>query len=169
MGFLKLASLFIATFLTQELWAAETCSRVATINYQKVLIDTNSTQKGEGLKHHLEKDKRAKYFLEEYQKGTEIKWQNAILGPIGSGAILAGFLNNDESTKKNLLISGAVLIAVNFFVARTMESANESNLYRAVEEYNKRNLPKIFLDPKENPDGSSGQDLGVYYDKRWSF
>ena len=148
--------------LTQSALAADTCSRVAIINYQEVLVDTSSTQKGEGLRFHLEKDELAQKFLSEYQKGTEMRWQNALLGTLGTGLIITGLFTNSESNnRKAFFISGGAFIAINFFVARTLEAANEKNLVRAIEEYNKRNLPRIYFSPD--------QDGEVFIEKRWSF
>lgn len=148
--------------MTQPLLGADTCSRVAIINYQEVLVDTSSTQKGEGLRFHLEKDELAQKFLSEYQKGTEMRWQNALLGTLGTGLILTGLFTNSESNnRKAFFISGGAFIAINFFVARTLEAANEKNLVRAIEEYNKRNLPRIYFSPD--------QDGEVFVEKRWSF
>ena len=62
------------------------------------------------------------------------------------------------------------MILVNFFVARTLEYNNEQNLSRAIEEYNKRNLPKIFFYPDGLPaDIGSAPGLGMAVFKDWSF
>lgn len=150
-------------------YAAESCSRVAIINYQEVLVDTNSTQRGEGLRYHLEKDTVAKSYLDKYQEGSQIKWQNSVLGSVGTGLILSSFFTNSNgSSKKSLLIGGATLIAINFLVAKTLDSANETNLVNAIDEYNKRNLPKIYFSPNgregRNP---SGYEVGL--GKSWSY
>lgn len=149
---------------------AETCSRVAIINYQEVLVDTNTTQKGEGLRYHLEKDRKAVHYLNEYQKGTKINWQNAALGTAGTSMILAGFLTDvSDETKKTLFIGGASLILINFMVARTLELTNEVNLLKAVEEYNKRNIPRIYLKSSENDSRNPGSIDSVVVEKMWSF
>ena len=69
-----------------------------------------------------------------------------------------------------MLVGGAALIIVNFFIARTLEFNNEDNLNKAIEEYNKRNLPKIFFYPDGLP-SESGQNpgLGMAIIKDWSF
>ncbi|MEI8347170.1 MAG: hypothetical protein WCG27_06870 [Pseudomonadota bacterium] len=134
----------------QCLMAAETCSRTATINYQEVLIDTDSTQKGEGLRYYLSKDPAALAYLDEYQKGNKIKWVNTVMGTLGSGMVLAGILStNQPDTRQTFVVGGAVVILVNFLMAKTYEQYNETNLQRAIEEYNKRNLPRIHLGPAE--------------------
>ena len=68
--------------------ATETCSRIATINFQEVLVDTNSTDKGEGLRFHLEKDPIAKEYLNLYQKNSAITWPTALIGTTGTGILL---------------------------------------------------------------------------------
>lgn len=152
-----------------QVHANETCSRVATINYQKVLVDSSSTKKGEGLRFYLEKDPVAKQHLEVYQKGTGIKWQNAALGTAGTGLILStAFLDDKNSNRELFLISGLTLLTVNFLLAATMDYNNEQNLHKAIEEYNKRNLPKINFSPSKSPrDNKRTYDLSVQ--KGWGF
>jgi hypothetical protein len=149
--------------------AVETCSRIAIINYQEVLVDSNTSQKGEGLRYHLEKDPVAKQYLDTYQKNSGIRWPSAVLGTAGTGLLLYGFFNSDSENRRLFIISGTATILVNFLVARTLEVANEANLNKAVEEYNKRNLPKIFF----NPEGTQSQmdfsqfKLGLV--QQWTF
>ncbi len=164
-------TIFIFLLMNPVLKAAETCSRVAIINYQEVLVDTNSTQKGEGLRFHLEKDATALSYLDKYQEGSKIKWHNAILGTTGTTLILTALISNaSDNNKQSLIIGGASLILINFLVARTLEITNESNLLKAVEEYNKRNLPRIYFGPgnsaARNPSGRSPH-IGI--EKGWSF
>jgi hypothetical protein len=162
--------LLTLAFALQNTSAVETCSRVAIINYQEVLVDTNSTEKGEGLRFHLEKDRTAKNYLESYQEGTKIRWQNAVLGTVGTSMLLGGILTNSDSGRKQpLLIGGATLMMINFLVARTLESSNEQNLIKAIEEYNKRNLPKIYFNPEQKADGTPGPGLSFSVSKIWSF
>lgn len=150
--------------------AQDTCSRTAVINQQEVLIDSNSTQKGEGLRHYLEKDKVASEFLEKYQDGTTVQWHNAALGTIGTSMIISSFfVNSAGSGKKTLLIGGITSIVVNFLMARTFESANEKNLDRAILEYNKRNLPQIEYNQTGLGNKESKSYKTVYLEKQWSF
>tara|TARA_R110000868_G_scaffold55424_11_gene172403 strand:- start:5966 stop:6463 length:498 start_codon:yes stop_codon:yes gene_type:complete len=151
--------------------ASQVCSRVALVNFQEILVDTSSTQKGEGLRFYLEKDNIAKSYLDEYQEGTKIRWQNAAIGTVGTGMIIGGLFASDGSdAKKSLLIGGAAMILVNFFVARTLEYNNEQNLSRAIEEYNKRNLPKILFYPDGLPaETGTSPGLGMAIFKDWSF
>lgn len=165
-------TLFLILTTGGSVYAVETCSRIAIINYQEVLVDTNSTEKGEGLRFHLEKDKTAKAYLEAYQEGTKIRLENAIMGTLGTTMILRGILSNDNSSdKQTMLIGGATLMVINFLVAKTLENSNEQNLRKAIEEYNKRNLPKIYFNPEQSQDGSGGTGPGVSFmiTKDWSF
>jgi hypothetical protein len=131
---------------TYQISAAEVCSRIATINYQDVLVDVNSSQKGEGLRFFLAKDKKAIQFLNKYQQGTKIKWQSTLLGSIGTILFLTGlFKNSSNSNKTTYMGVGAGLISLNIIISKTLEKNNEINLIRAIEEYNKRNIPRIYF------------------------
>lgn len=149
--------------------AIETCSRIAIINYQEVLVDSNTSEKGEGLRYHLEKDAVAKQYLDTYQKNSAIMWPSAVLGTAGTGLILFGFFNSDSEDRRLYIISGAATIFVNFLVARTLEVTNESNLTRAVEEYNKRNLPKIFFNPEATQSQMDFSKIRVGLAQQWTF
>lgn len=152
MHFLKhtLHILFALLFIciaSSNAYSTESCSRTATINFQEVLIDSNSTQKGEGLRFHLSKDPVSKKYLDDYQNGLKVRWSNIALGTTGSGLIIYGLMqtSNNKDRKKQLIIGGATLLAINFLVAKTMNYKNEQNLIRSIEEYNKRNLPRIYI------------------------
>lgn len=151
---------------------AETCNRVAVINYQEVLIDGNSNRKGEGLRTYLEKDPRAKSHLELYQKGVRTDWLNATLGTAGTLLIMSRFFSSRKSGKKgSLLIGGLALIGLNFLIARTKERSNEDHLIDAIYEYNKRNSPQIYFNPystdEEVPDFSD--EVSFVFGKEWRF
>lgn len=163
--------IFMALIFTQwTIHAVETCSRVAIINYQEVLVDTNTTEKGEGLRYHLEKDPVAKSYLDKYQEGTQIHWQNAVMGTLGTSMLLGGVLTQDDSnSKQTLLIGGATMMIINFLVAKTIENSNESNLVKAIEEYNKRNLPKIYFNPGQDSSKDSDSGASFMLNKTWSF
>lgn len=167
----KVVGYLIISMLSLSSFAQETCSRVAIINYQEVLVDTNSTQKGEGLRYHLEKDEGAKKYLDEYQNGTKIRWQNAALGTLGTTMLIGGLLNkNDGLGKNSLAIGGVTLIVVNFLMAKTFERSNEKNLKRAIEEYNKRNLPRIYFGPEvEGQQSKDSEGYQFFLNKDWSF
>lgn len=155
---------------SKNLSAVETCSRIAIINYQEVLVDSNASEKGEGLRYHLEKDPKALQYLDSYQKNSAIRWPNALLGTAGTGLLLFGFFTSDSQDRQIYLISGGAAILVNFLIARTLEVTNEANLNRAIEEYNKRNLPKIYFNPENNLQGSTNfPGLKIGLAKDWSF
>jgi len=155
--------------LSAKVEAVETCSRLAVINYQEVLVDTNSTEKGEGLRFHIEKDPVAKSYLDTYQEGSQIRWQNAVMGTVGTSMMLGGVFTNDSGRKRTLLIGGATVMIINFLMAKTLDTANESNLIKAIEEYNKRNLPKIYFNPEQDSSKSTGPGITMAIEKSWSF
>lgn len=156
-------------FTTQKAQAVETCSRIAIINYQEVLVDSNTSEKGEGLRYHLEKDQTAKEYLDIYQKNSAIYWPSAILGTAGTGLMLYGFFNSDTENRRIYLIAGGATILVNFLVTRTLEITNESNLNKAIEEYNKRNLPKIFFNPEETQGQIDFSKVKLGLVQQWTF
>lgn len=160
---LKLTVL-ICFLMCASAFAAETCSRVATVNYQEILVDVSSKNRGEGLRYYLEKDQVAKSLLDEYQENNKPTWKSAAMSTLGTGMILGGILRTsggDESslTSRNfLLFGGATLIAISYLYSKTIQYNNEYLLYKSVEEYNKRNTPKIFFAPT---DPKNGLGLGV--------
>jgi len=149
-------------------YAEEVCSRVALVNYQEVLVDTSSAQKGEGLRFYLEKDLSSKELLDKYQKDGNIKWQNAFIGSSGSLLLLSSlFLSTNKETKKNLRFSGFFLLIINFLLANSYDKANEKNLVRAIEEYNKRNLPRIEFPIQSMRNGCCENEIVI--GQTWSF
>jgi hypothetical protein len=147
-------------------FAAETCSRVATINYQEVLVDVSSKNRGEGLRYYLEKDEVAKGLLNEYQANNRPTWKSAALSTAGTALMIGGLLrtsggDEDSITGRNfLLFGGATMIAVSYLISKTNQYNNEYLLLKSVEEYNKRNTPKIFFSPT-NPKDGLGAGIGV--------
>lgn len=166
---LKLTVLILFA-LVGETFAAETCSRVATINYQEVLVDVSSNNRGEGLRYYLEKDQISKSLLDEYQENNRPSWKTAALSTFGTAMILGGILRTgsgeDESfTNRNVLIVGGIsMIAISYLVSRTSQYKNEYLLQKSVDEYNKRNTPKIYLTPL---DTQKGMGLGVGMSKEF--
>lgn len=164
-------------FIVSSVSGLETCSRVALIKYQEILVDTNSGQKGEGLRYYLEKSPKAREYLDIYQRQGQIKWQSAALGTVGTGLLLAGlFQQSDESysskkKKRSLITAGSFIIAMNFFVVSMLAEHNETNLKKAIEEYNKNNLPRIDFDPlsEYQKDSSPSSSPMVYINKTWWF
>ncbi len=127
-------------------------------------MDVSSRNRGEGLRYYLQKDQVSKALLDEYQENNKLNWKSAAFSTLGAGMILFGVLRTSEGenetvTSKNFLILGGLtLITVNYFVSRTMEYNNERLLSQSVEEYNKRNTPKIFFSPT---DPQNGYGFGV--------
>lgn len=157
-------------FVSLRLNAVETCSRIAIINFQEVLVDSNTAEKGEGLRYHLEKDPVAKDFFNTYQKHSAIRWPNAVLGTAGTSLLLFGFFSSDSQDRQTYLISGAATLFANFLIARTLEVNNEVNLNRAIEEYNKRNLPKIYFNPVSAQEGNNQfPSIKIGLAKDWNF
>ena len=144
------------------------CSRVALVNYQEVLVDLSSSQKGEGLRYYLEKDKISKELLDKYQRGGKVNWKTTFVGSVGTLTLLSSlFLNTDRSTKKTIRFSGVFLLIINFLLANSYEENNEVFLRRAVEEYNKRNLPKVEFPSLTKKEKCCSPSLII--GKTWSF
>lgn len=147
-------------------WSEETCSRVATINYQEVLVDVSNKNRGEGLRYYLEKDEVAKQLLDEYQENNRPTWKSAALSTLGTAMLLGSFLRTSDGkedgiTSRNILLfGGATMIAVSYLISKTNQYNNEYLLLKSVEEYNKRNTPKIFFAPT-NPQNGFGLGIGV--------
>lgn len=161
---------FIFALVHLTTHAVDTCSRIAIINYQEVLVDTNSTEKGEGLRYHLEKDPVAKSYLDKYQQGTQIRWENAVLGTVGTGLLIGGALVQSGGSKSPMIIGGIATMIVNFLLAKTFENSNEENLNKAIEEYNKRNLPKIYFNPGQSSSKDRDNTVSLLLlNKSWTF
>ena len=161
----------VGIFCTNASFAQETCSRMALINHQEVLIDNNSTQKGDGLRYHIEKDPIAKSYLDIYQEGTRTRLETTVIGTIGSSLILAGILSNSSSGDNSRLILGGIsVLMINFLITRTLDYQNEDNLMKAIDEYNKRNLPKIqFMPEARNEYTNEIEGIRIGLSKTWSF
>ena len=163
--------LIFCTFCTSTSIAQsnpEICSRVALINYQEVLVDLSSSQKGEGLRYYLEKDNVSKKLLDKYQKEGQVNWKTTLLGSTGTLTVLSSlFLNTSKNTKKTLRFSGVFLLIINFLLANSYEENNEVFLREAVEEYNKRNLPKIEFPSLTKKEKCCNPNIII--GKTWSF
>jgi hypothetical protein len=150
---IKLSFLLFFLFHVHAAFSAEVCSRVATINYQEVLVDVSANNRGEGLRYFLEKDAVSKDLLDEYQKNNRPTWRSAALSTVGTTLIMAGLLRsgegeNEEFTgRQTLLLTGAITIAVSYLISKTNQRNNEYLLSKSIEEYNKRNTPRIYLSP----------------------
>ena len=158
----KLSLLILSALFPLLCWGAETCSRVATVNYQDVLVDVSSSNRGEGLRYYLAKDPVAKELLDEYQSNNRPTWKSAAMSTVGTAMILAGFLRNNSGenetlTGKNFLLFGGIsLIGISYLISKTNQFSNEYLLLKSIEEYNKRNSPKIFFSPTND-----GKGLGM--------
>ncbi len=161
--------IFLSFFFGLETgYAEDVCSRMALVNYQEVLVDTSSTQKAEGLRFYLEKDLYSKELLEKYQNNGNIKWQNTFIGSSGSLLLLSSlFLSVGKETKKKLRFSGFFLLIINFLLANSYGDANEKNLIKAIDEYNKRNLPRIEFPIQGKRKGCCESDIVI--GQTWSF
>jgi hypothetical protein len=161
---MKRTLLILSVIYSFSLKGAETCSRVATINYQEVLVDVSSSNRGEGLRYYLEKDQIARELLDEYQENLRPTWKSAAMSTLGSAMILGGLLrtnagDSETFTNRNfLLLGGATLIGVSYLISKTNQFNNEYLLLKSIEEYNKRNTPRIFFAPT---DDGSGVGIGV--------
>ena len=120
------------------------CGRTVFIGHKEILLDTGSKQKGEGLRSYLAKDSKALHYLNLYQKGHATGPLNTFFAALAPSLFLAGFMVDSNSRQQKTLYTwGAVLILANFLISKTLQSANEGHLERAIEEYNKRQVPKI--------------------------
>lgn len=161
---IKLTIVFFSVFHTIVAWSVETCSRIATINYQEVLVDVSSANRGEGLRYYLEKDPIAKELLDEYQENNHPTWKSAAMSTLGTGMMLGGLLRTNEGenetlTSRNfLLLGGATLIGVSYLISKTNQYNNEYLLLKSIDEYNKRNTPRIFFAPTSD---GTGMGIGV--------
>ncbi|MBF0362266.1 MAG: hypothetical protein HQK49_14720 [Oligoflexia bacterium] len=156
--------LSILLLISNNVHAVNICGRTAIINYQEVLIDTSTTKRGDGLRYYLEKDATAKKILDEYQQKNLPKWYNAAVGTVGTTMIFFGigrigpFRDADPVTRKTLAYSGISILVLNYLLVKTLEYSNERILLRSIEEYNKRNLPKIYFSPyQSDPIDKSGR------------
>lgn len=159
-------TVLVLSIITSMAQAAETCSRVAIINYQEVLVDVSNNNRGEGLRYYLEKDPISKQLLDEYQENNRPTWKSAALSTLGGTMILGGILRsnggeNETLMNRNSLLIGVVtLIAVSYLISKTNQYKNEYLLMKSVEEYNKRNTPRIFFSPTD-PQNGLGLGVGV--------
>lgn len=159
---IKRSIAILSIFLSASLLANETCSRVATINYQEVLVDVSSSNRGEGLRYYLEKDPASKELLDQYQENNRPTWKSAAMSTLGTAMILGGFLrtssgSSDGFASRNfLVIGGATLIGVSYLISKTNQYNNEYLLLKSIEEYNRRNTPRIFFSPTQD-----GKGVGV--------
>lgn len=161
----RLTILIVSLLWLESALSAETCSRVATINYQEVLVDASSSNKGEGLRYYLEKDQTAKDLLNEYQDNNKPSIRSAAMSTLGGVMMVGSFFNTGNTgsgitNRDFLLFGGITLIGLNYLISKTNQYHNEYLLSKSVEEYNKRNTPRIFFSPTD-PKAGMGLGLGV--------
>lgn len=134
--------------------AIETCSRTAYINYQKVIIDSSSHSKGEGLRYYLAKDPQALELLNKYQDENKASSTSTFFSSLGGSMVLSGLVYSSFSTNRNtsntLVFGGLAIVGLNFFYTKIMQYRSEPYLEQSIKEYNKRNTPKIFFSPTMN-------------------
>ncbi len=162
----------ITSFSNYQIFASESCSRTAIINYQEVLIDSANSLKGEGLRPYLAKDKTALSYLETYQKNARPSFKSSFLGTSGMLLSLMSLTTNSEHkapwNSKVLLTTGITLIFVNYLFNNTLQKANEENLYNAIEEYNLKHRPKIEFTPETSNDNvTSGFSWSIGFSKEF--
>lgn len=155
----NISLLLLSVIFSAHIWAAETCSRVATINYQEVLVDVSSSNRGEGLRYFLEKDEIAKELLDEYQENNRPTWRGAAMSTLGTAMMIGGLMRTNSGdtetlTSRNFLIFGGItMVGVSYLISKTNQVTNEYLLSKSIEEYNKRNTPKIFFSPTNDGKG----------------
>lgn len=145
----------------------ETCSRIAVINYQEILVDAGSSKKGEGLRYYLEKDPISNKLLNKYQKENKPSTWGAAASTFGSLLIFSGLLQTNDNegfaNRDSLLYTGGILIGISYLTSKTLQYNNEEYLKQAVDQYNKRNSPKIFFSPYADEKGT-GLGIGLTKD-----
>ncbi len=125
-------------------------------------MDVSSKNRGEGLRYYLEKDEIAKGLLNDYQANNIPTWKSAALSTAGTALMIGALLTSsgNENSKNFMLLGGATMIAVSYLISKTNQYNNEYLLTKSIEEYNKRNTPKIFFSPSNPKDGLGG-GIGV--------
>ncbi len=158
-------TLILSIFMCLPCLANTTCSRTAVINYQEVLVDAGSGKLGEGLRFYLDKDPESLSLLNEYQKRSKPTLWNTGTSTVGSLMVLAGVLQsgnkNGLGDKKVLIGGGALLITLSYLISKTMKKSNEKYLNLAIDQYNKRNSPRIYFSPFRDNNGESGVGFGL--------
>lgn len=158
---------FTLTVLIGQTWANETCSRVAVINYQEVLVDASSSNKGEGLRFYLEKDPIAVELLNEYQEKNKPTMVGATTSTVGSLMVASGILNVNSGdhenvfNNNNMIIGGVIVMGLSYLSSITVQYKNEEILKRSIEQYNKRNTPKIYFSPYKDNSNNTGLGIGI--------
>jgi len=160
----------ILTLSSGALSQGTTCDRSAYVNFEKVLIDSSSSIKGDGIKYLLEKDPKAYDYLKLYQESGRPSSRTAIVSSLGLGLSLGGYLFGKSSgtpfLNKNVLLGvGLSIVIGNFLYNRSKQAKNEKNLLNAIYEYNLRNTPKIYFAPYKSNKKNDSIGIGVGVNK----
>ena len=162
---MKIFTIIFLFLLSSNIFADSTCSRAATVNYQEVLVDAGTGKMGEGLRFYLEKDPESLTLLDEYQKKNKPTPWTAGASTIGSLMIFGGLLQSgNQSTfgnKNTLFTGGAILVTLSYLMTKTVKLNNEKYLNLAIDQYNKRNSPRIYFSPYKDNNGESGVGFGL--------
>ena len=159
--------LLIILGMAFEIPATTPCSRYALIDNQEILVDINSNQKGEGLRYYLEQDDGAKSYLKKYQRGTQVKRKNVVLGTLGTSMVLGGLIfNNSRNNGRKWALGGIILLMINFTLHKILADNNEVYLKKAIEEYNKKNSPIIYFQSQNN---QINYNPNILISKKWKF
>lgn len=149
-------NLFLAFSLvmlpTCNLFAQDSCGRVATINYQDIFIDSSSTKKGEGLRNFLAQSPESLALLNEYQENTRPNYWIAGSSTAGFMLIILGLMSTRKTgtyySKQSLMTTGVVVMALSLVTSQTLKRQNEDRLMESIEIYNSTGGPQIEL-PEE--------------------
>lgn len=162
---MRISQLIIFMILSTSLsYSAEICSRIAKINFQEVLVDAGDGRKAEGLRFYLEKDLVAKNLLDEYQDINRPSALSVGVSTVGSLMILTSIFQTGNSNalghRDTLMFSGIAVIGINYLINKTISQNSEKILNKAIEQYNKRNSPKIFFNPYLDDSNNLGASAG---------
>jgi hypothetical protein len=81
------------------------------------------------------------------------------MSTLGTAMMIGGLMRTNEGdtetlTSRNFLIFGGMtMIGVSYLISKTNQVTNEYLLSKSIEEYNKRNTPKIFFSPTNDGKG----------------
>ena len=154
------------SFFNLEVNANETCSRIALIGKEKVLVDPNLTLKGNGLRPYLEKSPLSIKYLNEYQYTKKKQLGEAFIGTVGTGLILGGLISEaSQKSKNNLIIAGISTWVFNLLFSKIANINNEKYLNKAIKEYNNKNSPRILL-KRTLP---SEDEYRIFLNKKWNY
>lgn len=145
--------------------ASESCNRIAVVNYREIPVDTGNTP-GEGLRYFLEKDPVSEELLNQYQEEMQQPKWSTIMSSTGSFMLLGSLLQTNDKAegvqnKNTLLFGGALLVTLSFILTKTLQYNAQETLQNAVDQYNKRNSPRIYFSPYGRNNERPGVTIGV--------